>query len=87
MAITSSIRRHRVLVVLVAATAALPAAAEEGPSEAKAKAHAAPSTDETRQVRFAVDELDPGLEVRVVPRAQHVPEGAGVASCTQDCEL
>jgi hypothetical protein len=38
-------------------------------------------------VRFAIDELDPGLEVRVVPRSERVPEATGVASCTQDCEL
>jgi hypothetical protein len=38
-------------------------------------------------VRFAIDGLDPGVEVRVVSRSERAPEGTRAASCTQDCEL
>jgi hypothetical protein len=93
------------LVVLAAATAAIPAAADERPpepsggargapttaqersSEAQAKTQATPSAHATPPLRFAIDDVDPGLEVRVVPRSERVSQGTGVASCTQDCEL
>jgi hypothetical protein len=38
-------------------------------------------------VRFAIEGLDPGIEVRVVSKSERVPEGARAATCTQDCEL
>ncbi|HMI86598.1 MAG TPA: hypothetical protein VK550_21040 [Polyangiaceae bacterium] len=38
-------------------------------------------------MRFAIDGLRPGLQVRVVPRSERAPEGVSPTSCTQDCEL
>ncbi|HMJ13376.1 MAG TPA: hypothetical protein VK524_18285 [Polyangiaceae bacterium] len=36
---------------------------------------------------MAIDGLSPGLQVRVVPRSEGVPERVATASCTEDCEL
>jgi hypothetical protein len=38
-------------------------------------------------VKLAIDGLAPGLQVRVVPRSERLPEGARAAACTEDCEL
>ena len=105
MATLFSARHRQAHLVLAAATAAIPAAAQERapeppgeaqaappgsqqrPSEPPAEAQGTPLTDATRQVRLAIDGLSPGLQVRVVSRSEHAPEGARAASCTQDCEL
>jgi hypothetical protein len=87
MAITHSTAHRQALLVLAAVTAAIPAAAQERSAEPPEEAHAATSADVARPVRLAIHGLTPGAEVRVVPKSDRLPEGTGVASCTQDGEL
>ena len=87
MAITLSTRLRQALLVVAGAITAIPAAAQERPPEPPGGAHGTPSTEATRPVRFAIDGLTPGLQVRVVSKSDGVRERASAGSCTQDCEL
>jgi hypothetical protein len=87
MVIARSTRRQS-LLLLAAATAAIPAAAQERTPELRGEAQGTPSAGATRPVRLAIDGLTPGLQVRVEPRSERVPEGAAKAAvCAEDCEL
>jgi hypothetical protein len=86
MAITSSTRHRQALLVLAAATAAIPAAAEEQPAGPRGEARSARPAI-TDPVRLAIGGLKSGQQVRVVWRPERVSEWAVAASCTEDCEL
>jgi hypothetical protein len=75
------------LLILAAATVAFPAPAQERPTEPAAQSQSTPSAKAPRPVRFAVQGLSSGLQVRVVPKPERAPEGASTASCAEDCIL
>jgi hypothetical protein len=87
MSITISTRRRQALLVFAMTTAAIPATAQERPPEPPAEAQRTPSTNASRPVRFAIQGLSSGLQVRVVPKPEGAPESASTASCAEDCVL
>ena len=87
MAITSFARHRQALVVLGAMTAAIPAAAQQQPSEPAAQAQGTHPPGATRALRLAIEGLTAGLQVRVLSRSKWPREGFSSASCSQDCEL
>jgi hypothetical protein len=87
MPIASWTRHLQALLALAAATIAIPAAAQDRPTEPPAQAQGTPSADATRPVSFAIQGLSSGSQVRVVPKPERAPEGASSASCTEDCVL
>ena len=68
-------------------TAAIPAAAQQQPSEPAAQTEGTPPTVAAGPLRLAIEGLTPGLQVRVLSRAEQSPEPSSGASCSQDCEL
>jgi hypothetical protein len=65
-----------------------PFVAQQRVSEPPAEAQATPSAGATHPVKFAIDGLSPGLQVRIVPGSERGPDGAAKPTvCTEDCEL
>src|SRR5687767_6458456 len=87
MAMMLSTRCRSALLILATATTAIPTAAQERPPQPPAQVESTPSAGATRPVRFAIQGLSSGLQVRVVPKPERAPEGASTASCTEDCVL